>query len=90
MNNNFDKLEHRLLTPIAQGGTFLNPAVSEKTYVYNGTLLTYFLATHGGDPFAYLEFLKLNHTTGFQLKDGTRVRVPQIDPYSGFQRHPES
>lgn len=86
----FNELEKRLLTPVAEGGTFLNPEVPEELHTYNGTLLTYFLATHGGDPFAYIEFLNLNRITVFDLEEGMLVRVPQIEAFQGFSRHSEA
>jgi hypothetical protein len=87
MNIALQALEERMATPVAQGGSFLTSDVPEAWEVYDGTTLTYFLVQHGGDPWQFIEFLDLNHTTGFNLKSGTRVRVPQAKPENQFPRH---
>jgi hypothetical protein len=85
--DNWRILEERLITPIAQGGNFLAQNAPEVWDVYDGTTLTFFLGEHGGDPWQFVEFLDINYTTGFNLKSGTRVKVPQVKPENQFPRH---
>jgi hypothetical protein len=85
-------LQHPSLTPVAQGGSFIEQTNSTtvRTCIYDGTGIPYFLWKHGGSPDATLEFLEVNHTTAWNLQKGARVKVPQVNDLSQFPLHPEA